>query len=73
MFTPSAVRSWFKYLNEGDELMFEVESTEKGPAAVKLQKDLILNFPNQQLWDKGFSSSPVNYLLKRHNYFLHRL
>ena len=26
-----------KYLNEGDELTFEVESTEKGPA-VKLQK-----------------------------------
>jgi CspA family cold shock protein len=27
-----------KYLNEGDELTFEVESTEKGPSAVKLQK-----------------------------------
>ena len=27
-----------KYLNEGDELTFEVENGEKGPAAVKLQK-----------------------------------
>ena len=35
----SAVReAGLKYLNEGDELTFEVESTEKGPAAVKLQK-----------------------------------
>ena len=25
-------------INEGDELTFEVESTDKGPAAVKLQK-----------------------------------
>ncbi len=35
----SAVReAGLKYLNEGDELTFEVESTDKGPAAVKLQK-----------------------------------
>ena len=27
-----------KYLNEGDELTFEVENGEKGPSAVKLQK-----------------------------------
>jgi len=27
-----------KYLNEGDELTFEVEDGEKGPSAVKLQK-----------------------------------
>jgi len=27
-----------KYLNEGDELTFEVESGEKGPSAVNLQK-----------------------------------
>ena len=35
----SAVREaglWF--LNEGDELTFEVEDGEKGPSAVKLQK-----------------------------------
>ena len=27
-----------KYINEGDELTFEVENGEKGPSAVKLQK-----------------------------------
>jgi len=27
-----------KYLNEGDELTFEVENGEKGPSAVNLQK-----------------------------------
>ena len=27
-----------KYLNEGDELTFEVENTDKGPSAVNLQK-----------------------------------
>jgi len=27
-----------KYLNEGDEITFEVENGEKGPSAVKLQK-----------------------------------
>ena len=27
-----------KYLNEGDELTFEVENTDKGPAAINLQK-----------------------------------
>ena len=26
------------YLNEGDELTFEVENGDKGPSAVKLQK-----------------------------------
>ena len=35
----SAVReAGLKYLNEGDELTFEVENGEKGPSAVKLQK-----------------------------------
>jgi len=27
-----------KYLNEGDELTFEVENCEKGPSAINLQK-----------------------------------
>ena len=35
----SAVRAaGLRYLNEGGELMFEVENNEKGPAAVNLQK-----------------------------------
>ena len=35
----SAVReAGLKYLNEGDEITFEVENTDKGPSAVKLQK-----------------------------------
>ena len=35
----SAVRdAGLRYLNEGDELTFEVENTEKGPSAVNLQK-----------------------------------
>ena len=35
----SAVReAGLRFLNEGDEISFEVESGEKGPAAVKLQK-----------------------------------
>ena len=35
----SAVReAGLKYLNEGDELTFEVENTDKGPSAVSLQK-----------------------------------
>ena len=35
----SAVReAGLKFLNEGDEITFEVEDGEKGPAAVKLQK-----------------------------------
>ena len=35
----TAVReAGLKYLNEVDELTFEVENGEKGPAAVKLQK-----------------------------------
>ena len=35
----SAVReAGLRFLNEGDEISFEVESGDKGPAAVKLQK-----------------------------------
>ena len=35
----SAVRdAGLKFLNEGDELTFEVENGDKGPSAVKLQK-----------------------------------
>ena len=35
----SAVReAGLKFLNEGDELTFEVENTDKGPSAVNLQK-----------------------------------
>ena len=35
----SAVReAGLEYLNEGDELTFEVENGEKGPSAVSLQK-----------------------------------
>ena len=35
----SAVReAGLRYLNEGDEITFEVEDGQKGPAAVKLQK-----------------------------------
>ena len=35
----SAVRdAGLRYLNEGDELTFEVEDGDKGPSAVKLQK-----------------------------------
>ena len=34
----SAVRAASLQLNEGDELTFEVESGEKGPSAVNLQK-----------------------------------
>ena len=34
----SAARQANMELNEGDELTFEVENGEKGPAAVKLQK-----------------------------------
>ena len=35
----SAVReAGLKFLNEGDEITFEVEDGDKGPAAVKLQK-----------------------------------
>ena len=35
----SAVKeAGLNYLNEGDELTFEVESGDKGPSAVKLQK-----------------------------------
>ena len=30
--------AWLNYLNEGEELTFEVENGEKGPSAVKLQK-----------------------------------
>ena len=46
----SAVReAGLKYLNEGDELTFEVESTEKGPSAVKLQKTSLILFPKFRL------------------------
>ena len=35
----SAVReAGLRFLNEGDELTFEIEDGEKGPSAVKLQK-----------------------------------
>ena len=34
----SAVKAASLQLNEGDELTFEVESGEKGPSAVNLQK-----------------------------------
>lgn len=35
----SAVReAGLRFLNEGDELTFEIEESEKGPSAVKLQK-----------------------------------
>ena len=35
----SAVRdAGLRFLNEGDEITFEVEDGEKGPSAVKLQK-----------------------------------
>ena len=34
----SAAREANLYLNEGDELTFEVENGEKGPSAVNLQK-----------------------------------
>ena len=35
----SAVRdAGLKFLNEGDEITFEVENGDKGPSAVKLQK-----------------------------------
>ena len=51
----SAVRAaGLKYLNEGDELTFEVENGEKGPAAVNLQKKKHLKSYYQQTnnWDK---------------------
>ena len=36
----SAVRdAGLRFLNEGDELMFEIEYGAKGPSAVKLQKN----------------------------------
>ena len=36
----SAVRAaGLRYLNEGDELTFEVENGEKGPAAINLKKE----------------------------------
>ena len=39
----SSKRSRFKIFKRGDELTFEVEDGEKGPAAVKLQKPLNSN------------------------------
>jgi len=39
LFIHTAVRdAGLKYLNEGDELTFEVESGDKGPSAINLQK-----------------------------------
>ena len=39
----SAVReAGLRFLNEGDELTFEVEDGDKGPSAVKLQKNLLI-------------------------------
>ena len=34
----SAAQAGLRFLNEGDELTFEVEDGDKGPSAVKLQK-----------------------------------
>ena len=52
----SAVRdAGLKYLNEGDELTFEVENGDKGPSAVKLQKAKIL-FHNHKLSGLSFSN-----------------
>ena len=34
----SSKRAGLRFLNEGDELTFEVEDGDKGPSAVKLQK-----------------------------------
>ena len=35
----SAVReAGLKYLKEGEQLMFEIENTDKGPSAINLQK-----------------------------------
>ena len=51
----SAVReAGLKYLNEGDELTFEVENGEKGPSAVKLQKASKSYFLNQKLSGLNF-------------------
>ena len=37
----SAVReAGLRFLNEGDELQFEIEDGNKGPSAVKLQRNL---------------------------------
>jgi len=40
VFVPSSAvkEDGVNYLNEGDELTFEVENGDKGPSAVKLQK-----------------------------------
>ena len=60
----SAVRAaGLKYLNEGDELTFDVENGEKGPAAVNLQKSYILITSKIINWDKGqdLCFCPNNY------------
>ena len=61
----SAVReAGLKYLNEGDELTFEVESTEKGPCRSKIAENiLILNFPNQILMGQQLKKSFVPLIL----------
>tara|TARA_B100001142_G_scaffold2215_1_gene2435 strand:+ start:469 stop:741 length:273 start_codon:yes stop_codon:yes gene_type:complete len=52
----SAVKeAGLNYLNEGDELTFEVENGDKGPSAVKLQK-LKSYFLNQNLSGLNFSN-----------------
>ena len=59
----SAVReAGLKFLNEGDELTFEVENGDKGPSAVKLQKTLKSYFLNQKLSGHNFRKlfCPVN-------------
>ena len=39
----SAVRdAGLRFLNEGDELQFEIEDGPKGPSAVKLQKKILI-------------------------------
>ncbi len=46
----SAVReAGLRFLNEGDEITFEVEDGEKGPAAVKLQIKIILAFKKKSV------------------------
>ena len=47
----SAVReAGLQYLNEGDELTFEVENGDKGPSAVKLQKTSQILFHKSKIY-----------------------
>ena len=49
----TAVRdAGLKYLNEGDELTFEVENGEKGPSAVNLQKAYSYFNKFQKTWGR---------------------